>query len=45
MFNKRWMGYSGALGSSDGTAASEDGSVPGCVGVIVANEEVEGWAL
>lgn len=45
MFINKWIGYSGALGSSEGTAASEEGSGPGCMGVIVANDEEEGWAL
>ena len=42
MFIKRWMGDSVALGSSERTAASEEGSEPGCVGVMVANDEKEG---
>ena len=42
MFIKRWMGDSVALGLSEGTAASEECSEPGCVGVMVANDEREG---
>ena len=45
MFIRRWIGDSEVLGSSEGTAASEERSGPGRVGVIVANDEKESWAL
>ena len=44
MFIKRRSGESPSLRSSEESAVLKDGSEPDCEGLIVANEEDDGWA-